>query len=71
MGYRELVESGADRTQIQSYLTQGELVTTTIRIPANLKDTITQESALQGLSFSAFMRLGAIQRLSGPERAEV
>ena len=66
MGYRELVESGADRTQIQSYLTQGELVTTTIRIPANLKDTITQESALQGLSFSAFMRLCAIQRLSGP-----
>ena len=71
MGYRELVESGADRTQIQSYLTQGELVTKTIRIPANLKDTITQESALQGLSFSAFMRLCAIQRLSGPERAEV
>jgi hypothetical protein len=71
MGYRNLVDAGADRTEIQSYLTQGGLVTTTIRIPANLKETVTQEATLQGLSFSAFMRLCAIQRLSDPEKAGV
>ena len=40
------------------------MVTTTIRIPANLKQTVTEEASLQGMSFSAFMRRCAIQWLS-------
>lgn len=64
MDYRELVDNGADRTEVQAFLTRGDMVTTTIRIPANLKQTIAQEAALQGLSFSAYMRRCAIQSLA-------
>lgn len=64
MGYRELVEKGADRTEIQSFLTQGDMATTTIRIPANLKATIAEEASLSGMSFSAYIRQCAIQRLT-------
>lgn len=44
--YRDLVNKGADRTELQAFLTQGEMVTTTIRIPANLKQTISKEASL-------------------------
>lgn len=64
MGYRELLDNGADRTEIQSFLTKGDMATTTIRIPANLKQTIAEEASLQGMSFSAFIRRCAIQCLS-------
>lgn len=64
MGYRDLVESGADRTEVQSYLSRGSMMTTTIRIPANLKETIAEEASLSGMSFSAYMRQCAIQRLT-------
>ena len=63
---RDLLGEGADRTELQSFLTQGDMVTTTIRIPANLKQTIAEEASLQGMSFSAYMRQCAIQRLSQP-----
>lgn len=63
MGYRDLVDKGADRTEIQSFLAQGEMATTTIRIPANLKTTIMEEASLSGMSFSAYIRQCAIQRL--------
>ena len=62
--FRDLVDRGADRTELQAFLTQGDMVTTTIRIPANLKQTVTEEASLQGMSFSAFMRRCAIQWLS-------
>ena len=64
MEYRNLVDRGADRTELQAFLTQGEMVTTTVRIPANLKQTIAEEAALQGASFSTLMRRFAIQCLS-------
>lgn len=66
--YRDLVNKGADQTELQAFLTQGEMVTTTIRIPANLKQTISKEASLQGMSFSAFIRRCAIQSLSEDER---
>jgi hypothetical protein len=64
MGYRDLVNEGASRTEIQSFLTQGDMTTTTVRIPANLKAAITEEATLSGVSFSAYMRQCAIQRLT-------
>lgn len=69
MAYRDLVDKGASKTEIQSYLAQGELITTTIRIPANLKETLTEEATLQGMSVSAYLRQCAIMRLCDPERA--
>ena len=64
MGYRDLVNEGASRTEIQSFLTRGDMTTTTVRIPANLKAAITEEATLSGVSFSAYMRQCAIQRLT-------
>lgn len=68
MGYRELVDKGAERTEIQTYLSQGSMITTTLRIPEHLKAAITEEASLLGMSFSAYMRQCAIQRLSETER---
>lgn len=70
MEYRDLVGKGANRTEIQSFLTQGEMVTTTIRIPANLKKTIFEEAMLEGMSFSAYVRQCAIQRLAQPSKEQ-
>lgn len=66
--YRNLVNKGADHTEFQSFLSQGDMVTTTILISANLKQTVSEEATLQGMSFSAFMRRCAIQCLSEDER---
>ena len=63
MGYRELVDKGADRTEIQSFLAQGEMATTTIRIPTHLKATIMEEASLSGMSFCAYILQCGIQRL--------
>ena len=65
LSYRELLDAGADRTEILSYLAQGDMVTTTIRIPENLKAAIAEEASLSGMSLSAYMRQCAIKRLVG------
>lgn len=71
MGYRDLVDNVASRTKIQTYLAQGGLITTIIRIPANLRDTITEEATLQGMSTSAYLRQCVIMRLANSRQAEV
>ena len=63
MGFRQLVDSGADRTAIQTYLAKGDMLTTTIRIPENLKDTIAEEALLSGMSVSAYIRQCIISHL--------
>lgn len=64
MKYVDLVESGAQQTEIQSFLTEGETVPVTIRIPRNLRDSAKEAAALQGISYSAFVRMCMIQELS-------
>ena len=64
MGYRDLVNKGAGRTEIQAFLTRGDMSTTTIRVPANLKAAIAEEASLSGMSFSAYIRQCAILRLT-------
>ena len=63
MGFRELADEGADRTAIQTYLSKGDMLTTTIRIPANLKDTLAEEATLSGVSVSAYIRQCVINHL--------
>lgn len=63
MGFRQLVDDGADRTAIQAYLAKGDMLTTTIRIPANLKETLAEEAALSGMSVSAYIRQCVINHL--------
>lgn len=64
MKYAELIESGAKQTEIQAFLTDGETVPVTIRIPKNLRDSAKEAAALRGVSYSAFVRMCMIQELS-------
>jgi predicted DNA binding CopG/RHH family protein len=65
MTYRELMDKGSDRTEIADFLSKGEMHSTTIRIPDNLRDAATDEARLSGMSFSAYLRMCLIEKLSG------
>lgn len=65
MSYRELIGSGADKTAIQTYLSKGVMRSTTIRIPDNLRDAAAEEAKLSGVSFSAYIRMCLVEKLSG------
>ena len=45
MSYKELIRSGADATDIQQYLVDGEMTAITIRIPKNLRDSAKELAA--------------------------
>jgi hypothetical protein len=62
--YRELVARGADRTEIQTFLSGGGMHSTTIRIPDNLRDAAAEEARLSGMSFSAYLRMCLMDKLS-------
>jgi len=64
MGYSELIKSGADPTDIQRFLADGEMTAITIRIPKNLRDSAKEAAELRGMSFSALVRAGLIQQLT-------
>ena len=64
MTYSELVKSGADETDIRSYLAEGKQVAVTFRVPENLRDSAKEVAELRGMSFSAFMRMCMMNELS-------
>lgn len=64
MTYSELVKSGADETDIRSYLAEGKQVAVAFRIPENLRDSAKEAAELRGMSFSAFMRMCMMNALS-------
>lgn len=64
MKYRELLGMGADRTEIQTFLSEGEMHSTTIRIPDNLREAAAEEAKLSGVSFSAYIRMCLVEKLS-------
>lgn len=64
MRYSDLVEAQATETEIRTFLTEGELIAVTFRIPKNLKNAAMEASSLQGMSFSAFVRSCMIQELA-------
>jgi predicted DNA binding CopG/RHH family protein len=64
MEYKDLLKDGADETEIQDYLSQGDAKAITIRIPENLRDSAKQAAELRGMSFSAYVRTCLISDLS-------
>ena len=54
--YTEMVQKGANETELRRYLSEGDQVAVTLRIPHNLKASSADEASLQGMSFSAFVR---------------
>lgn len=63
-GYKELIKSNPDETEIRSFLVEGDQVSVTLRIPDTLRDAAKEEAALRGMSFSAFVRTCMIEELA-------
>lgn len=64
MTYSELLKRGADSTEIQEHLVDGEMTAVTIRIPKNLRDGAKEAAALKGMSFSTLVRMCLIDELT-------
>lgn len=64
MGFCELIDEGATKSTQQAFLADGETVAVTIRIPSNLRDSAKEIASLRGMSFSAFIRMCMIERLT-------
>lgn len=64
MKYSDLVENGATDTEKQGFLVGGDMAAITIRIPENLQDADKEAAAIRGVSFSAFIRMYMIEKLT-------
>ena len=62
--YSDLLERGASESEIQSFLAEGASVPVTIRIPSNLRDSAKEAASMTGMSYSAFVRMCIIEKLS-------
>ena len=63
MKYSELLDSGAAPGELQSYLVDGN-VPVSMRIPENLRDAAKEAAELSGMSFTSFVKMCLIERLS-------
>lgn len=63
-GYKELIKSNPDETEIRIFLVDGDQIPATLRIPDTLRDTAKEEAALQDMSFSAFARTCMLEELA-------
>ena len=64
MGYKDLVESGASTPEMQSYLTDSELVTVTLRLPRTMRDSAKEYATLNGLNFTSLVKQCLIEKLT-------
>lgn len=64
MDYLELIKADADENDIRQYLSEGEQVAVTIRLPKNLRDAAKKYADLQESNFSALVSAaGLIEQL--------
>lgn len=68
MKYSDLVENGANTTEKQKFLVDGDMTAVTIRIPRNLRDAGKEEAAFKGVSFSAYVRMCMLGDLAAKEQ---
>lgn len=64
MNYVALLKNGADEAELQTYLSQGNEATITIRVPKNLKDACAEIAAMRGLNMSTYVRSCLIRDLT-------
>ena len=63
--YSTIIEKGEPSQKLKEFLKDGGQTAITVRIPVNLRDAFKEEAELQGMSFSAFLRMCMIQELVG------
>lgn len=64
MSYKELIESGVSTPEMQSYLTDSELVTVTLRLPRTMRDSAKEYAMLNGLNFTSLVKQCLIEKLT-------
>ena len=64
MSYKDLVESGASTPEMQSYLTDSELVTVTLRLPRTMRDSAKEYATLNGMNFTTLVKHCLIEKLT-------
>jgi hypothetical protein len=64
MKYMELIDSGASKPEIQSFLVDSELVTVTLRLPRTMRDSAKEYAMLNGLTFTSLVKQCLIEKLS-------
>ena len=64
MRYTELVTSGAQTPEIQSYLVGSESETVTMRLLRNMRDVAKEYAALNGLTLTSLVKQCLIERLT-------
>lgn len=64
MNYVDLIKSGASDASLKEFLSGGEQVAITVRMPKNLHESSKEAAAMRGMSFSALVRQGLIQQLA-------
>ena len=64
MRYSEMLDSGATPRELRSFLVGGDVVPVSMRIPENLRDTAKEAAELSGMSFTSFVKMCLIERLS-------
>ena len=63
MSYKSLLHSGAGSVELAQYVTSGDMVPLTIRIPVNLKEAAKDFAQMRGMSLSALVRHCLINEL--------
>lgn len=67
MSYKDLIESGTSVPEIQSYLTDSELVTVTLRPPRTMRDSAKEYTTLNGLNFTSLVKQCLIEKLTNKD----
>lgn len=63
-GYKELIKSNPDKTEIRSFQVNSNQDSVTLLVPDTLRDSAKEEESLRGMSFSVFVRTRMIEELA-------
>ena len=64
MKYADLLDGHASRSKMQAFLVDGKNVAVTVRIPENMRDAAKEAAELNGVSFTALLKMSLIEYLS-------
>lgn len=67
MSYKDLIESEISVPEMQSYLTDFELVTVTLRLPRTMRDSAKEYATLNGLNFTSLVKQCLIEKLTNKD----
>lgn len=64
MKYADLIDGHATRSEMQAFLVGGKNIAVTVRIPENMRDAAKEAAELNGVSFTALLKMSLIEYLS-------